>query len=67
MGTFRPHFDMIRVALWMPGKEKRIRERRRAETKMTGTSFLTGTRLVDGKRQNVGGGGEGSGCVAFGR
>lgn len=43
-----PHFDMLRVAILMAGKEKRIRERRREERKMTGTSFLTGTLLVDG-------------------
>lgn len=30
---------------------------------MTGTSFLTGKSLVDGYRQDEGGGGEGSGCV----
>lgn len=43
-----PHFNMLRVALWIAEREKRIRKRRREERKMTGTSFLTGTSLVDG-------------------
>lgn len=48
-GYVLPHFDTLRVAIRMAGKEKRIRERREEEErKMTRTSFLTGTSLVDG-------------------
>lgn len=49
MGTFYPIFDVLRVAIWTAGKEKRIRERREeGKRRMTRTSFLTGKSLVDG-------------------
>lgn len=35
-------FNMLRVALWKAENEERIRETRREEGKMAGTSFLTG-------------------------
>ena len=45
-------FDMLRVAIWLAVKEKRIIERRDEERKTTGTSFLTRKSLVDEERQN---------------